>query len=91
MDISSRLFAGVLLVWQAPEMREDGSLLLGYEISHYTLFIDGEAIDSMSGNGVEVTPAKGCQRYTVSATDTNNLESLPSNELKLCNRGKKDR
>jgi hypothetical protein len=81
------VLATVVLVWEPPATREDGSLLLHEEIQEYTLYVsDRKGVvktRTVYGSSVEIK-GKACKRYGVSATDTDGLESKVSNIIEVC-------
>jgi hypothetical protein len=87
------LLASILLAWQTPTAREDGTPLYVEEIAFYTLREEAKIIEYITGNSIEIAlPRKKCKDYTVSATDVANQESAPSNTIQLCKRkGRKER
>jgi hypothetical protein len=91
--VETVLLAAVLLTWDPPTRRENGTQFHAEDIALYTLRENENIVEYTTSDSVEVAePRKGCRDYTVSVTDTDNQESVPSNIVSLCKRkGKKVR
>ena len=82
--------SNLLLAWSVPTHREDGTTIKQEEIAHYSLYRDGELYDHLTTNELTIKKYKGCHTFYVTATDTNDLTSQVSNEIRTChNKGKK--
>jgi len=76
--------------WKAPTVRENGDAITPEEIASYKLYMikDGElslgaTIASGTSHSFKVLAGK-CYDLYVTAVDTNNLESKPSNTITVC-------
>ena len=75
----------VTLTWEAPSTREDLTPLLPEEIQLYNVYVDGVVYDYVSGTeAVTQRVKRGCKSYTVTATDSDGLESKHSNVVQVC-------
>jgi hypothetical protein len=78
-------FMLLVLAWNPPTTRDNGSLLLPEEISMYTVYKDGVVLEYTSGVEATIGKVKGkCHTYTVTATDTDGLESKHSASVVVC-------
>lgn len=74
----------VQITWSAPTTRADGSALAPTEIDHYSVYEGTTKIMTTAGLGVtvpNVTP--GTHSYTLTATDTNGIESARSAQASI--------
>ena len=87
LDLITLFLSSVVLGWAPPSTREGGAFLYPEEIAHYTLYEDQLVLVHTSGTEYTVD-RKGCHTYYVTTTDTQDIESKPSNQIEVCNRRK---
>jgi hypothetical protein len=91
MSLSFSVFAKTV-TWEAPTTRQDGKTLTIEELSHYNLYCDDVIvveIPAVSSDGryevseIELFSEYGTHPCTMTAVDTDGLESIQSNVVEV--------
>jgi hypothetical protein len=71
----------LMLYWDAPQSREDGTPLYSNEIAHYQMYHNGEFYEQTESGAVLEMDVTLDGDYLIRAVDTNGLESDFSNVI----------